>query len=114
KCELFSFTNGSPVGRVLQIKGATNWSFAETGLPLGHYYVQVVATNAAGQIAVLTNDFTAGLPFSVLLGGNGRGEVMANFAGRFLVGGQHYELEAVPSSGSVFDSWCDGVNYTNN
>jgi len=114
KCQLFSFTNLSPAGRVLQTTGKTNWSFAVSGLPLGHYYVQVVATNAAGQVTLITNDFTAGIPLTVYTSGNGQGTLRASFTGQFLVGGQPYELEAIPSKGSLFATWNDGVHYTNN
>ena len=114
KCQLFSFTNQSPASKVMQTTGKTNWSFAVSKLPLGHYYVQVVATDSAGQTTIITNDFTAGLPLTARLAGNGRGTLRANFTGQFLVEGQAYEMEATASSGSVFDTWSDGVNYTNN
>jgi hypothetical protein len=114
KCQLFSFTNQSPAGKALQTTGRTNWSFPVSGLALGHYYAQVVATDATGQITLITNDFTAGLPLTVFQSGNGQGGLRANFTGQFLAEGQSYMLDAVAASGSVFDAWTDGVNYTNN
>jgi cyclophilin family peptidyl-prolyl cis-trans isomerase len=114
KCQLFSFTNQSPAGKTLQTTGRTNWSFAVSGLALGHYYAQVVATDATGQITLLTNDFTAGLPLTVYQNGNGQGALRAHFTGQFLAEGQSYMLDAVAAGGSVFDTWTDGVNYTNN
>jgi cyclophilin family peptidyl-prolyl cis-trans isomerase len=114
KCQLFSYTNQSPAGRVLLTTGKTNWSFPVSNLPLGHYYLQVVATNAAGQITLITNDFSAGYPLAVYTSGNGQGGLRANFTGTFLAEGARYLLEAVAARGSVFETWSDGVNYTNN
>ena len=114
KCQLFSYTNRSPAGRVLQTTGKTNWPFPVSYLPLGHYYVQVVATDATGQITLITNDFAAGYPLAVYTSGNGQGGLRANFTGTFLAEGARYLLEAVAAKGSVFETWSDGVNYTNN
>jgi len=131
QCRLFSASNLAPVGKVLRTTGATNWSFPITKLPLGHYFVQVEATDTAGQSTLITNDFTAGLPkanepplalaaawpglpLTVYTSGNGRGTLKADFTGSYLVEGGLYSIKAVPAPGSVFDSWSAGTNYSDN
>jgi hypothetical protein len=102
------------VGPARQTTGTTNWSFPVTNLALGAYSVQVIAQDSMGQSTFITNNFTVGLPLTVHTNGNGRGTIQANFSGQFLVEGKQYSLRAVPLAGSVFDTWSDGVNYTNN
>ena len=113
-CRLFSATNQQLVGPVRQIKATNNWSFPLTNLALGSYYAVVTAQDALGQATVIANDFTAGLPMTVLTNGNGRGTISPKYNGQFLVEGQHYSMTAAAAAGSLFDTWSDGVKYTNN
>jgi hypothetical protein len=113
-CSLYSYTNHQLVGPVRQVTTTNNWSFPVANLALGHYYAVVMAQDTQGQSAALTNDFTAGLPMTVLAGGNGRGAFAPNYSGHFLAEGQHYTMTAAAAAGSLFDAWSDGVNYTNN
>jgi len=115
-CRLFSATNQQLIGAVRQIKATNHWSFPLTNLALGSYYAVVAAQDALGQGAVITNDFTAGLPMTALTNtnANGRGTFTPNYNGHFLVEGQRYSMTATAAAGSLFDTWSDGVNYTNN
>jgi cyclophilin family peptidyl-prolyl cis-trans isomerase len=129
QCRLFSSSNLAPVGKVLRTTATTttNWSFPIANLPSGHYVVQVVATNSAGQSTLINNDFTVGIPqgnqppttpvaawpgllLTVYTNGNGKGTIKGDFGGQVLVPGGQYSLKAEPSSGSVFDSWSVGTN----
>jgi cyclophilin family peptidyl-prolyl cis-trans isomerase/lysophospholipase L1-like esterase len=122
KCQLYSYTNFSPVGKLMVTNGITNWSFHVTNLPLGHYLAEVSALDNSGNTVVISNAFTAGLPFTILTNGNGNGSITASFSTQKLVPGQTYYaaegqsywLKAAPASGSLFESWFDGSIYTNN
>ena len=113
-CRLYSFTNQQLVGSARRVTATNNWSFPFTNLALGHYYAVVTALDALGHSGAITNDFTAGLPMTVLANGNGRGAISPNYNSQFLVQGKSYSMTATAAPGSVFDTWSDGVNYTNN
>ena len=111
-CRLYSSTNQQLLSS-RQVTATNNWSFAFTNLALGHYYAVVTALDAVGVSIANTNDFTAGLPMTVLANGNGRGTISPNYNGQFLVAGKSYSMTATAAAGSLFDTWSDGVNYTN-
>ena len=110
---LFSSTNQRLALPARLITATNHWSFPVTNLPLGQYYAIVMAQDALGQTSVVTNDFTAGLLMTVSTNGNGRGTISPNYNGKFLVQGQRYSMTASPAGGSLFDTWSDGVVYTN-
>ena len=111
---LFSYTNQLLAVPVRQIKATNNWSFQVANLALGHYYAEITAQDALGQDTVISNDFTAGYPLTLVTGGNGQGAITTSgFSGVFLSPGQKGTVTATPAIGSIFENWNNGVHTSN-
>ena len=109
---LFSYTNQLLVVPARQIKATNNWSFGVTNLALGHYYAEITAQDALGQYTVISNDFTAGYPLTLVT--NGQGAITTSgFSGMFLLQGQKGTVTATPAIGSIFENWYNGVHTSN-
>lgn len=65
-CQFFQ-TNGLAVGPQMTTSGTGTWSIPVTNLPGGDYFIEALATNAAGQSTVTSENFSI-LAFSAVQG----------------------------------------------